>query len=210
MRAHGVISVIVGLITAIMVALVRRIPEQLLIDSVWDAQAPIAHLYSLVACAVLFGVTWPTATLLAAGLMFKKRSLTAVGVVGMTAILAFVGFRLVRFYGDHRAMVDSADPTTPVARLTALSDYQTMYFGYELDNRIASHPNTPVEVLRKLHARNNLGTLMCLSRNPNTPPDLLAKLADDPDEWIQKGLAENPNWKPQAHGAAQPPQRAEP
>lgn len=95
------------------------------------------------------------------------------------------------------ALADAANPTMNPDRLRALVGYQSG-FGYEIDNRIAENPNTPVDVLRSLHGKpEQVGTEMCLARNPNTPDDILLELAKRDDkwaEWIQKSLAMNPRY----------------
>ncbi|GEA13195.1 hypothetical protein KUL49_35700 [Alteromonas sp. KUL49] len=75
--------------------------------------------------------------------------------------------------------------------------HNAYYFGYEIDNRIASNPSTPVDVLESLYGlEGQIGTDMSLARNPNTPNYLLIELSKHPDEmWrpqITKILARNP------------------
>ncbi len=74
--------------------------------------------------------------------------------------------------------------------------------GYELDNRIATNPKTPPELLRKLYGHHNLGTLMILARRPDTPEDILQAMVDHDleeaghdleNKWIRKALKLNPN-----------------
>jgi hypothetical protein len=64
--------------------------------------------------------------------------------------------------------------------------------GYELDNRIASNPNTPPDALHELYERDQLGTHMKLASNPNTPVEVLEELVHQEDQWVQRSLAENP------------------
>jgi len=75
-----------------------------------------------------------------------------------------------------KALVDAADLSTPAARLRELAHFDGVQAGHELDNRLASNPNTPPETLRELHGRGQLGTDMLLGRNPNTPKDILPTL----------------------------------
>lgn len=91
-----------------------------------------------------------------------------------------------------QALIDAADTSASPQRLAQLVHFDGIKAGYELDNRIASNPRTPVEALRLLHKRNQSGTDMCLARNPNTPEDILEKLAEENDELIQRGLSQNP------------------
>lgn len=93
--------------------------------------------------------------------------------------------------------MDSANPTTDADRLRELADYIGGP-GYEIDNRIAKHPNTTPDVLRSLHGRTDqVGTEMLLAQNPRTPDDILLELADRKDEWskyIRDGLKRNPRY----------------
>ena len=96
------------------------------------------------------------------------------------------------------ALLDAQDPETSPERLRALVGYETG-FGYEIDNRIASNPNTPADVLRSLHGKpDQVGTEMSLARNPNTPDDILLDLAKRGDDWkkyIQDSLEANPRYR---------------
>ncbi len=72
----------------------------------------------------------------------------------------------------------------------------TVYFGYQLDNDLACHPNASPTLLRTLYSKGQLGTDLCLARNPNTPSDILLGLSASDNEWIQKALADNPEYRP--------------
>ena len=79
----------------------------------------------------------------------------------------------------RQALADAASRTTSAERLSELVHFDGIQAGYELDNRLASNPNTPAESLRELSLRDQAGTRMLLARNPNTPVDLLQQLRDD-------------------------------
>ncbi|MFM8892591.1 MAG: hypothetical protein ACKOTB_13390 [Planctomycetia bacterium] len=93
------------------------------------------------------------------------------------------------------ALLDAADPATAAERLRELANF-TGGPGYEIDNRVARHPNTPADVLRALHGRpDQVGTEMCLAENPNTPDDVLRALARRDDQWaalVHTALRRNP------------------
>jgi hypothetical protein len=78
----------------------------------------------------------------------------------------------------RQALADAANRTTSAERLSELVHFDGIQAGYELDNRLASNPNTPAASLRELSLRDQAGTRMLLTRNPNTPGDLLQRLRD--------------------------------
>ena len=123
--------------------------------------------------------------------------------VGPTLLLLWAVMICLASWNYRRsaqALLDAANPSTSGDRLVELVDFNGLKAGYELDNRIASHPKTPATALRRLYERNNSGTLMCLARNPNTPADILAKLAQEEDELIQQSLSKNPQYRPIRQG----------
>ena len=71
-----------------------------------------------------------------------------------------------RYSAGSRALADAANPSTSPDRLRQLVHFDGIQAGYELDNRIASNPNSPDDALRLLATKNQLGTNMCLARNP--------------------------------------------
>lgn len=101
-----------------------------------------------------------------------------------------------RYFAGWKALTDAANPSTSPDRLRQLAHFDGIQAGYELDNRIASNPNLPDDVLRLLATKDQLGTKMCLARNPRSPKDVLDALSQDGDEWIQKSLKDNPNFTP--------------
>ena len=104
----------------------------------------------------------------------------------------------VRYYDARRALFDASAASTSPERLRELVNFDGIQAGYELDNRIASNPNTPPDILRLLHGRpDQVGTEMCLARNPNTPDDVLLNLANRDDDWSQyitDSLKRNPKY----------------
>lgn len=125
----------------------------------------------------------------------EKRKSNAIifGFVVLVA-LAWTSNRIIELKRIGIALSDAQNSETEPARLRDLVGYQTG-FGYEIDNRIASNPNTPVDVLRDLHGKPyQQGTEMCLARNPNTPDDILANLMKSDDKWIQQSLESNPRY----------------
>jgi hypothetical protein len=136
--------------------------------------------------AKLLAATWPN----------RWRSVAAFGVlmVWVTAVC----LSSVRYYDAGRALFDASTASTSPERLGELVGFDGIQSGYELDNRIASHPNTPPEVLRSLHGRlDQVGTEMCLAQNPNTPEDILLELANRNDDWAQyitDSLKRNPKY----------------
>lgn len=104
-----------------------------------------------------------------------------------------------KYFVGWRALADAANPETSPDYLRQLAHFDGIQAGYELDNRIASNPNSPVDVLRLLAKKDQLGTKMCLARNPRSPNDVLQDLSYEEDEWIQMSLHDNPNYSLKGH-----------
>lgn len=164
----------------------------------YDAQGGIWVVYSF----VVSGGTFVLVSLFCAlALQFFGKRMRMLGILCLLPILFFGGCtinRMVELKQIRTALLDAQDPTTSPERLRALVGYETG-FGYEIDNRIASHPNTPVDVLRSLHGKpDQVGTEMSLARNPNTPDDILLDLVKRDDDWkkyIQDSLEANPRYR---------------
>jgi hypothetical protein len=100
-----------------------------------------------------------------------------VALVLFVAWAAAIGRASWQYNEGRRALADARDPTTSAERLEALVHFDGIQSGYELDNRLAAHRNTPPDALRELSTRRDqTGTHMVLLRNPRTPPDVLEKL----------------------------------
>ena len=164
----------------------------------YDAQGGIWIAYSL----VVSGGTFILASVLCAlALQFLGKHIRTLGIVCLLPLLFIGGCTInsmVELKQIRTALLDAQDPETSPERLRALVGYETG-FGYEIDNRIASNPNTPADVLRSLHGKpDQVGTEMSLARNPNTPDDILLELARRDDDWkkyIQDSLEANPRYK---------------
>lgn len=174
---HGLWRAYVGaLLVGLGTAAIRLVPELRLIRSVVDAQGGIAVAWALVVAAVAFVVA---AGLALAALQTKGKVRVLLGVL-LVLLLGYAVSQSIVFVGVGNALADAADGTTSPERLRELNGYDTRYFGYEIDNRLASNPNSPEELLRALAENDQMGTRQCLRRNPNTPRDVLEVLrADD-------------------------------
>ncbi len=112
--------------------------------------------------------------------------------------LAAVCWSSWRYYDAGSALTDAAAASTSPDRLHELASFNGIQAGYELDNRIASNPNTNPDTLRVLYGRGQAGTEMCLARNPNTPDDILGELATrdgDGSRYIVDALKRNPRYE---------------
>jgi hypothetical protein len=113
----------------------------------------------------------------------------------LVVLLAWYSSGFLSLARMRTALLDAVDPATGAGRLRELANF-TGGPGYEIDNRVARHPNTPADVLRALHGRpDQIGTEMCLAENPNTPDDVLRALAGRDDQWaalVHKALRRNP------------------
>lgn len=127
----------------------------------------------------------------------KTASLKFAGVLPLALLLGWYSIGFADLVQIRSALLDSANPNTAPSRLRELADYK-IGPGYEIDNRIAQHPNTPPDVLRSLHGRpDQVGTEMCLAQNPNTPDDVLQAIAKRNDDWskyVLDALKRNPRY----------------
>jgi len=167
-----------------------------------DPQMPIWCLLILVKLAF-----WLTIGVLAwlPAMISNSRPGIAAAFVLLTLWAAAICWASWQYVRSSRALVDASSTATSAERLSELIHFDGIQAGYELDNRIASNPNTPTDTLRELHARNQLGTQMTLARNPNTPTDILEALADSNDEWMQRSLTQNPRLPESVRAKLKPP-----
>jgi len=157
-----------------------------------DPQMPIWLLLLAVKLAFWFGIGLLPWLLFASRNHWLSRTGVVVLVVWTVAIIAATA----AYLNAGRALANSSNPATSPERLRALVDFTGIQAGYELDNRLASNPNTPPDALRTLHKRQQLGTEMCLASNPNTPTDILEELVNHQDKWVRASLARNPALPP--------------
>lgn len=187
------ILVCVSLLVAAVVAAVRWRYESAMPELVpTDAQNGIWIVYSAAVAIGTFVMCF--AFLCTALLLFSAgKKYRIEGVVALCAFLFVAGCtgNTLRGHSDARqALEDSANPATSPERLRALIGYQSG-FGYEVDNRIAKHPNATEDILRVLSRKTGqTGTLLILVRNPNTPEDVILEIAESPNQWVQDALKE--------------------
>lgn len=182
---------IIPIFLGLCVALLRFVPENNLIMSAGDAQGGIALMAALVIAVFIFIIS----TLLFFR-MTKDRG--ALRIIWISLGIGVIGYQLSkvqRFHVIEEALASAADPHSEPSALVSLNGFDTVYFGYEIDNRLALNPNSPKELLRALYEKNQMGTKRCLARNPNTPVDILDKLSGEGDEWMNKSLQRNPAFK---------------
>tara|TARA_B100002019_G_scaffold253576_1_gene235199 strand:- start:1613 stop:2269 length:657 start_codon:yes stop_codon:yes gene_type:complete len=165
-------------------------------ETVPDAQGGIVIVYSLIINVVLWLflsiAIFHFMRALAQGHRFKS-------VITAALIFLFVGYAINTTYTAmqlNSALNAAADPTTSSHRLTELAKADIDY-GYELDNRVAGNPSTPVDTLVSLYNKEGqIGTDLTLAANPNTPNDILIALSKRTNErWsdaIVKALKRNP------------------
>jgi len=165
-----------ALMIGLLVALLRLLPELSLIKSVRDAQGGISIAFALGVGVSILVVTAG----LALGAFSTKKWLRVALSVLLALMIAFVIRERFVLAEIRTALADAADSTTPPDRLRALNGFDTRYFGYEIDNRLASNRSSPEDLLRALAQKDQMGTRTSLERNPNTPDDVLEQLqADD-------------------------------
>jgi hypothetical protein len=161
-----------------------------------DAQMGIWYMFMIVQLAFWLITGFVAAILL--GAAWSKRWWKSAALALFLVWITAVCLSSFRFYDARRALVDASAPTTSAERIRELVKYDGLQAGYELDNRLASNPSTPPEILRFLHGQpDQVGTEMCLASNPNTPDDILRALGERNDEWskyIIDSLKRNPRY----------------
>ena len=185
----------ISLLVAAAIGGSRWLYETSLVRSVIDAQGGIWTAYSCIVSAATALIVF---ILCFAALNFFAKDNAVLGTVlllGLILAVGLTGRSMIRIYRIRTALTDAADENTSPQRLRSLVGYKTG-FGYEIDNRIASNPNTPVDVLRDLHGiPGHIGTEMFLARNPNTPEDILIELSKSKNKSIRKSLTKNPRYE---------------
>jgi hypothetical protein len=136
-----------------------------------DAQMPIWWLMMLIVLALWFaGGSVLAASLVA---LWPRRWGLLISIPLAVAWVVAICVASWKYQIARQALADAADSSTSPDRLSQLVHFNGIQAGYELDNRIASNPNTPPEALRELSKRDQLGTKMCIMRNRKTPRDVL-------------------------------------
>ena len=190
---------LIALVLASLVGAARWVFECLfVVPLVPDPQSPIWVMISSISSILILVVVLPFAWLAVRGLKSKSVPMRLVMGLPLVLVLGWFSTGFIHLARVRSALLDSANPDTDPDRLRALADFSNGP-GYEIDNRVAKHPNTPADVLRALHGRpNQVGTEICLAQNPNTPDDLLIELSKRNDEWaeyIAEALKRNPRYE---------------
>ena len=147
-----------------------------------DPQMPIWYMFSAIVLAFWFLTGIVLAGLLAA--LWKRRWGVRIGLLLIVVWAVGISWESWGWLRYRQALADASNPSTSAERLSELVHFSGIEGGGEdgeLDNRIASNPNTPPETLRELSKRGELGVRMCLARNPNTPEDVLQELTKNKD-----------------------------
>lgn len=146
-----------------------------------DAQSGIVIMYSLILNTVLWLVLSFAAFYFLQGLAQRYWFKSFVSGALSLLFIGYAGYMSVSAMQLSNALIAAADPSTPSQRLASLADAKLGY-GYELDNRLAANPSTPVDTLRALYQRENqIGTDIKLARNANTPNSILIELSKRKD-----------------------------
>lgn len=187
-----------ALAVAALVGAGRRVLEcRFVVPLVPDPQSSIWIMISSITSVVIFATVLAAALVALRGLKSSGSVIRMAACVPLLGLLAWYATGFVHLATMRAALLESADYGTSADRLRELAGYRGGP-GYEIDNRVASHPNTPPDVLRSLHGRpDQVGTEVCLAKNPRTPDDVLRGLATRSDEWaelIQRSLKKNPRY----------------
>lgn len=169
----------------------------LIIPLVSDAQSGAAILLATIGDVVVFALACAAIWFAATGLLTRSPAVRLISALPLLLVLGWFTIDIVALTRYRGALLDSADPTTGADRLRELVNFSSGP-GYEIDNRLARHPNTPPDVLRLLYARpDQIGTRICLAQNPNTPDDLLVELSKadgERAELVVDALKRNPRF----------------
>jgi len=188
-------ALLVAIGSGALIGLTRWVFECLFVVSlVPDPQSPIWVMASTVSSLFITATLALTVWIALRGLQSRSTLLVAGGAIGFLVLLGWYSTGFVNLAQMRAALIDSADSNTDADRLRELAGFKSGP-GYEIDNRIAKHPNTSADVLRMLHGRpNQIGTEMCLAQNPNTPDDILLAISKRTDRWLVDALKRNPRY----------------
>ena len=81
----------------------------------------------------------------------------------------------------------ASNPNTPISMLRKLSEYPDTHA------RLSQNPSIPEDVMHSMLISANPSARVNLASNPSTPVDMLDKLADNSDHWVRHDVASNPN-----------------
>lgn len=172
-----------------------------------DPQIPIWIMFATNTSIAIAVSVFPVAWLMLRGVSANSRLVRILTCLPLLALLGWYSIGFADLARLRAALLDSVNPNTSPDRLRELATFQNGP-GYEIDNRIAKHPNTPADVLRSLHGRpDQVGTEMMLATNPNTPDDVLHAIAGVKNEWSEHysdALKQNPRYD-QVFGTAEAP-----
>ncbi|MGE3240803.1 MAG: hypothetical protein AB7G28_18190 [Pirellulales bacterium] len=197
MTAKSVSLPTVTLLVVLLVVL--RVVSEYGMMNEYGTDPQMAIWYMFLAAKLLFwGITGIVALSLLA-VAWQKKRWWRVAASGLILIwIAAISWSSIQYDQARRALIEAAETSTPPERLRELARFDGIQAGYELDNRLASNPNTPPDTLRLLHGRpDQVGTELCLARNPNTSDDILRALAARNDQWakpITYSLKLNPKY----------------
>lgn len=163
-----------------------------------DPQSPIWIMVSVITSLIIFATVLPLALVAFRGQQSQCALVRGVACVPLLLLLGWYSLGFMNLAKVRAALLDSSNAATGPERLRELADYRGGP-GYEIDNRLASHPNTPPDVLRALHGRpDQIGTEIFLAMNPHTPDDILRAIAARKDEWtvhLKNALEKNPRYR---------------
>ncbi len=192
------VAVLLSICVGLLVGIARVMYEcVMVVPLVPDPQSGIWVMLSCIT-TIIVAVTIAAACFVALrGFSAESFPVKCLMCVPLLLLIAWYSAGFFNLAEMRAALLDAADPTTGADRLRELASYSGGP-GYEIDNRIAKHPNTPSDVLRSLHGRpDQVGTEMLLAENPQTPDDIQLELAERDDEWadyIQEGPRRNPRY----------------
>lgn len=185
------VRLLYAIVVAFFVSSIRLYYDSKVLITVPDAQSGLSLLYVLAIAIIVFLVVW--------GVFYCVLHMRS--ILRILFLTVFLGICLYQAIEVQKIiMIDAIlrqaeSLEIKPERLAEIEGHDTLYFGTQLDNRLASNPNSTPELLIKLYAKNQSGTNLSLARNPNTPAFILKKLSDSEDKLIREALSKNPSYK---------------
>jgi len=172
---------LIAIVVSLVIALIKFIMEVSMALSVVDAQGGLVVLWACITSITIWGVLTLSTYKLMRAMVERDGFRVIASGLAVTVLLSIAAYSVTDSMDKKQALSDAGNPQTAPQRLGELVGYQSG-FGYEIDNRIASNPATPSEILALLYGRHGqMGTDLNLASNPNTPSHILVQLSERND-----------------------------
>ena len=181
---------VIAMIAALVVALIRFVPESSFIMEFDDAQGGGAMAYAMCMAVLVTALVF-----LATSLLFKDSLVFRILAVFLIVVsLAFQINRLLEINDISNSLHAAGDSASPPDLLRSLYKHRCNLHSYRflLYDSLASNAGSPEDLLRDLYETGRFETKFRLASNPATPADILVRLGGEDNKWIKQALARNP------------------